>query len=460
MRDYILAGFIFGSLPFVLWRPTIGVFLWIWVSVMSPHRLTWGFAWDMRWGYYIAVATLAGLLVAKVPKRLPVTPTTIVLALLVLWMNVTTFFAINTALSLEMWKQVIKIMFMVFVALYLLHSKQHVQVLIWILAGSVAFYGIKGGLFTLQQGGEYRVYGPEGSFIEENNALALATTMTIPLLYYLFLQDIKQWVRWGLVAAMVRWGLVAAMVICGFSALGSFSRGGLLAIAAMLGFLWTKSRAKVATGLLLLLLVPVAIGFMPEKWADRMWTIENYERDGSAMGRINAWTTAFNVAQDRFVGGGFEFQSPAVFARYAPVVQLAGETGVVEVQAIVRAMHSIYFQILGEHGFLGLALFLLFWILVWRDASWIIRQSRGQRELRWASDLAQMIQVSLVGYFVGGAFLSLAYYDVPYNLVVALVLTRVLIEKEVKGTAQKEGLLVQPQMNGSKSHMLAADKRR
>lgn len=449
MRDYILAGLIFGSLPFVLWRPTIGVFLWIWVSVMSPHRLTWGFAWDMRWGYYIAVATLAGLFISRVPRRMPITPVTIVLALLVLWMCVTTFFAIDTDRSLEMWKLVIKIQLMVFVALYLLHSKQHVQVLIWILAGSVAFYGVKGGLFTLQMGGEYRVYGPQGSFIEENNALALATTMTIPLLYYLSLQDLKPWVRWGLVATMVRWGLLAAMMICGFSALGSQSRGGFLAIAAMLAFLWSKSHAKVATGLVLILLVPVAIGFMPEKWSDRMWTIENYQQDGSAMGRINAWETAINVAEDRFVGGGFEFHSPAVFARYAPEIRLAGEGGIVEeVQAIPRAMHSIYFQMLGEHGFLGLALFLLFWILVWRDASWIITQSRGQKELRWASDLARMIQVSLVGYFVGGAFLSLAYYDVPYNLVVALVLTRGLIEKEVKGVAPKKELLAQPQMNG------------
>jgi hypothetical protein len=60
--------------------------------------------------------------------------------------------------------------------------------------------------------------------------------------------------------------------------------------------------------------------------------------------------------------------------------------------------------------------------------------------MQWASDLARMVQVSLVGYFVGGAFLSLAYYDVPYNLLVALVLTRELIEKEVKGAAQKQGV--------------------
>jgi probable O-glycosylation ligase (exosortase A-associated) len=327
---------------------------------------------------------------------------------------------------------------MVFVALYLLHSKQHVQVLIWILAGSVAFYGIKGGLFTLRTGGEYRVYGPEGSFIEENNALALATIMTIPLLYYLFLQDIKHWVRWGLVAAMVRWGLVAAMVICGFSALGSHSRGGFLAIAAMLGFLWLKSRAKAATGLVILLLVPVAIGFMPEKWGDRMWTIQTYEQDGSAMGRINAWETANNVALDRPFGGGFEMHSPSVYARYAPD------------PTIPRAAHSIYFQMLGEHGFVGLALFLLLWILVWRDASWIIRQSRSQKELQWASDLARMIQVSLVGYVVGGAFLSLAYYDVPYNLLVALVLTRLLVEKELKGLEQTQGVPMSPRINAAK----------
>jgi hypothetical protein len=87
---------------------------------------------------------------------------------------------------------------------------------------------------------------------------------------------------------------------------------------------------------------------------------------------------------------------------------------------------------LGEHGYVGLLLFLLLWLLVWRDATSIIRSARSHKELQWAVDLARMIQVSLVGYAVGGTFLNLAYYDVPYNLIAALVLTRVLIEKEIK----------------------------
>ena len=431
MRDIILAVFLFGSVPFILWRPAVGVFLWIWVSVMNPHRLAWGFAYDFSFAQLIAIATLVGMLFSREPKRMPVTPVTVVLFLMVLWMNVTTLFAIDTAQSLPMWERVMKIMLMVFVALYILRSKQHVQALIWIVAGSVAFFGIKGGFFTLREGGEFRVWGPEGSFIEENNSLALATIMTIPLLYYLFRQANIRWVRWG---------LLAAMVLCGFSALGSHSRGGFLAITAMIGFLWWKSRSKLVTGFVLAMLVPVAIGFMPDKWEDRMRSIQNYEQDASAMGRINAWMMAINLANDRpLIGGGFEIYNEWVFGRYAPD---PGD---------VHSAHSIYFQMLGEHGYLGLMLFILVWVLVWRDASWIIRKTRSQGELKWAPDFARMTQVSLAGYAVGGMFLNLAYYDVPYNLLIAVVLTRILVEKEIKNADQEEKVTLRPQMNAGKA---------
>jgi probable O-glycosylation ligase (exosortase A-associated) len=425
MRDLVLGGFFFGSIPFILWRPTVGVFLWVWVSVMSPHRLTWGFAYDYSFAQLVAIATLVGMLFSKEPKRLPVTPVTAVLFMLLLWMNVTTLFALEFAESLPVWERVMKIQFMVFVSLYLLHSKQHVQVLIWVLAGSVAFFGIKGGLFTLYGGGEFRVLGPPGSFIEENNALALATIMTIPLLYFLFQQATKRWLRLG---------LLAAIVLCGFSALGSYSRGAFVAIGAMVVVLWWKSRHKFVTGFVLVMLLPVAIWFMPEKWESRMRSIQTYEQDTSAMGRINAWMMAFNLANDRpLIGGGFEIYNKELFGRYAPDPD------------DVHAAHSIYFQMLGEHGYVGLGLFLLLWILVWRDASWIAREARSRDELRWAADLARMIQVSLVGYAVGGAFLNLAYYDVPYNLLVALVLTRLLVEREIKRLDQKESAQVKPQ---------------
>jgi probable O-glycosylation ligase (exosortase A-associated) len=89
----------------------------------------------------------------------------------------------------------------------------------------------------------------------------------------------------------------------------------------------------------------------------------------------------------------------------------------------VHAAHSIYFQVLGEHGYIGLILFLLIWFFAFRTAAKIRADAPKRPETPWLGQLAGMCQVSLVGYAVGGAFLSLAYFDLPYNILVVLVVS-------------------------------------
>ena len=86
---------------------------------------------------------------------------------------------------------------------------------------------------------------------------------------------------------------------------------------------------------------------VPQSWYERMSTIQTYQTDQSALGRINAWHTAFNVAKDRVTGGGFEMWITPVFRQYAPD------------PFNVRDVHSIYFEVMGEHGFIGFGLFVL-----------------------------------------------------------------------------------------------------
>ena len=151
-----------------------------------------------------------------------------------------------------------------------------------------------------------------------------------------------------------------------------------------------------------------------------METVRDYEQDDSAMRRIIAWQTAFNIAKDRFpVGGGFEWHGAATSAKYSPVPEE------------VLVAHSIYFQVLGSVGFVGLALFLLFWVLVWRQCGWIRRKTRDHPDLRWAFTLASMTQVSLVGYAVGGAFLDLAFWDLPYYLYAAIAVAQYIVRREL-----------------------------
>jgi probable O-glycosylation ligase (exosortase A-associated) len=154
---------------------------------------------------------------------------------------------------------------------------------------------------------------------------------------------------------------------------------------------------------------------MPDQWYSRINTVQTYEQDASAMGRINAWTMAFNLAKDRPLGAGFESFQPYLFSLYAPN---PGD---------VHDSHSIYFQMMGHHGFVGLALFLVLGLMTWRTASWIIRHARRVPEHRWASDLAAMVQVSLVGYASAGAFLGVAYFDLYYALITVVVLTKMVL---------------------------------
>jgi probable O-glycosylation ligase (exosortase A-associated) len=232
--------------------------------------------------------------------------------------------------------------------------------------------------------------------------MALALIMTIPLIRYLHLQEPRKWVRLG---------LAGAMVLCGVAAIGSQSRGGLVAMLAMGLFLWFKSRKKFITGIYMLIAVGIMAAVMPQAWYDRMNTIETYEQDQSAQGRINAWHTAFNVAKDRITGGGFEMFRGPTFRQYAPDPWN------------VHDVHSIYFEVMGEHGFIGFGLFVLMAILAWLRARQIIQFCKNDPEKKWAADLAAMIQVSLIGYGAGGAFLGLAYFDLPYHLMIILVLT-------------------------------------
>jgi probable O-glycosylation ligase (exosortase A-associated) len=406
MRDVALTLAIFGMLPFIIWRPYIGVLVWTWLGFMNPHRLTWTFAYDMPFAMIVAVVTLAALLMSREPKKIPWTRENITLLIFICWMLVTTTASMYPWLAWLYINQVWKIQLMIFVTMMVMQTRERLNQLTWVIAMSIAFYGVKGGIFTIVHGGAYHVRGPEGSFIGGDNEMGLALIMTIPLLRYLQLSTKR---------GSLRLFLATAMVLCAVATVGSQSRGALLGLVTMGTFLWLKSRNKFFTGLLGIVSVCLVLMVMPQQWYDRMATIQTYESDRSAMGRINAWKMAFNMAKDRPLGGGFDSFRDYSFALYAPDPD------------DVHASHSIYFEVLGEQGFIGLAIFLTLGLMTWGGASWVIRTARRDREKRWAADLAAMIQVSLVGYASAGAFLGLAYFDYYYTLIAMVVLCKTLV---------------------------------
>lgn len=383
-------------------HPWVGILGWTWISLMNPHTYSWRLA-SMPVAATVAGAVLIGLFVTKDKRNFSIAREGVVLILFMLWMCMVLPFSYQFDDSYLLWVRIMKIDLMILVALVLLHSKAHIIALAWVLVGSIGFYGVKGGLFTLATGGTHHVWGPEGTYIGGNNEVALALVMIIPIMRFLQLTTDN---------ARVKKGLVVAMLLCAVAALGSQSRGALLAIAAMTTVLWWRSQSRIKTGLAFILLATLMFGFMPDTWSDRMSTIQTYDEDDSAMQRINAWKMAWNIAKNNPFGAGFLVSTPEICALYSPI------------PTDCRAAHSIYFMVLGEQGFIGLLLFITLWFLVWRSARHLRIEGAKRVETAWLAPLGAMVQVSLAGYAVGGAFLSLSYYDLPYNLLVLVVLGR------------------------------------
>ena len=418
MRDILVTLIFFGSMTLAFKRPYVAALLWVWVGLMNPHRMGWGFAYDFPFAMIAAAALLLSILINPGKVRWPKGAPFFMLLLLVAWMGVTTLGAIAFTQSLDKYVDTLKVLLMAIAVAAVVRTREEILGLVLVTTGSIALFGIKGGIFTILTGGNHLVWGPPSSVIEGNNELAVALIIVVPLLYFMLmnLSLIRQLPHLArLPEKLTRSGLYLSIVLCLISALGSHSRGALLAMATMGLFLWWRSKSKVMLGVVILIMLAVALAFMPEGWTERMNTIGTYEEDVSAMGRINAWTMAINIANDRVLGAGFVADLPAIYQVYAPNPDF------------VIVAHSIYFQILGEHGYAGLLIYLLFWFTTFRMAGRIVRLTSGRDDLQWAFLLATMSKVSLLSFAVGGAFLSLAYWDMPYYLMVILLCTERLV---------------------------------
>ena len=414
-RDVIVAATILGSLPFCFLRPWIGVLVWSWIGYMNPHRLTWDFAYSQPWALMVALATLSGLVLLAGKERRPLPRTLSVYLLVTLW----AIFVLSTLGALQptdAWDQldkVSKILLITFVTMTLFRDVERVRILLYVIALSIGFFGLKGGIWAIGTGGANKVLGPPESFIAGNTEIGMALVMVIPLLVLLSRHEPRYWARTGL------------RVVMGFSVVAvlfTYSRGAVLGLAVIMPLMFLKSKMR-------LLIIPLAIvaalfgqaiaeSVFPEQWLLRMGTVQTYERDKSANMRLNSWLVSYRLAKDYPIfGAGFRPFSPAVYLTYSPD----------EKWNTVQDAHSIYFQVMAEHGFLGFALYMGVIVSSLVALRRIMSQTRRRPALKLHHDMAQMIEVSLLGFLIVGAFLSMSYFDLFFHLIAITALLKVLV---------------------------------
>jgi len=376
--------------------PYAGLLSWAWFSFMQPHRETFGFAHTFAFDYYIALLTMLAWIMSSERKTIPLGITPILLFVFGLWICVTTYNAIDQNQSYDLWERTEKSLILVLFVIIMTNTKARMHALVWIIAISLGYYAVKGAGYVFFAGGG-KVYGPENTMINDNNALGVALVTILPLLIYLIRSSSQQFVKTGCY-------IVAASIIV--TVVGTFSRGGFLALAAMGALLALRSRAKVAAIVGGLLAAAIIFQTAPPAWRDRMATILAADPDASVLGRYQAWTVAWNVATQRPTGGGFAFgERQPVWDMYTAV---PGST--------FHAAHNIYFEVLGEHGFIGLTIYLLIVLSALRNTQVASRLARDRSEAVSVGELANALQLSILCVAVGGVSLSIAYYDMYLTL--------------------------------------------
>lgn len=427
MRDLLLLCLLPLMLYAMAQRPFIAAGMWLWTAMFFPNGWVYGFASAIRYNLLFAgVGFLAYLAYKHKPKIRLEGLSWLVMAFFA-WTTLSSAATIgNSAVAWEYWNRFLTIVLLFVFIVVTIKDKLHLDFVLWCVLLSVGFYANLEGLKYLASGGGHEIAGMGKHILGDRNALAMAFVMTLPLCHYL-----QQ--EYGKVSKFLKLALIGTMGLLVIAVIGTMSRGGFVALVAVAGYFYLKSDRKILWGVLGVLLLTGLSFVVTSEWSSRMDTITAAGDDNSFTTRLVAWKLSFIMAmQHPFFGGGFKA------LEYGPVWnELSRDffsypwfyTGDrLPNPQYPRAAHSIYFQTLGDHGFVGLALYVGCMVCAFFKAGRIARRARRMAAPAWIFTAASMLQLSIFAFALGGAALSLAYFDLIfalYGLVVVLD-TRVL----------------------------------
>ena len=401
MRDVLLLAFIAGSLLITLRYPFIGLLLWAWFTLATPQQAAYA-AKDIPLNLLIAAVVFAVFFFHQEFKKLRFDAISTLLIGFTLWLMISQLQSLEPDRSMEFTDRFIKIMVFIYLITQVVTTRLRFHALLWAFALIMGFYGAKGGLYTVIKLGSGTYTGQVDTILYDNNHMGIALATSLPMFLYLA----------GVVKnPLLRWGIYGIFGLSVLAILGTQSRGALVALVSFGAYIWLRSTWKtkvVSIFAVAIMAVPVA-QILPEKWFDRMETIKTADEDESFMGRVDAWKISGKLA--------LKYPVTGVGLRNSYHKDISRQ---VDMHRKPRASHSIYFEILGGMGFVGLAFYLALIGTGWFKAIAAERIFRTAEHGRWRARFGYYAQISLFVFCAGGASVSLEMWE-GYLLIIALI---------------------------------------
>ncbi|MBM4060480.1 MAG: putative O-glycosylation ligase, exosortase A system-associated [Planctomycetes bacterium] len=408
MRDLLVLAAVLLLLPGSFRRPFVGLLLFSWLAYMRPQDLCWSFARTMRLSFVVGLVMFAGWWANERGRR-PFARWDF-RSQAVLWLGLLVsvsyaFAGTHDENTNRYYFEFVKILAIALFTSGQVDTVARFRLLAWTIALSLAFFGVKGGLFGVLTGGRPILRGP-GGMLEDNNDFALALVMNVPLLWYLGIGEGKAWVR-----RATQVGVVLTIV----TVVLTHSRGAFLALSATALWIAWRSGRLVRAVALLGLLGGLFLALAPPEVLERLGTIGD-PQESSTRARLTSWGIAMRMIGDNPLLGVGLRNFDLLYRDYSPVPIPEGQ------QAYVA--HNSYLQIWAESGTLAFVVYLLLLGSVFVACRWVWRVGRVRPDLAWAGNHARMLEATTVGFLVGAFFLNRGHFDLIYHwlaLVTALV---------------------------------------
>jgi putative inorganic carbon (HCO3(-)) transporter len=384
-------------------RPHVALMGVIWVDTVSPQLISTSFLTGKPLSFLMTLAFFLSFLLnfkkIKSPKaKLPL----FFLAFLCVWMTMSTYQAHYPELAWYKYSIVIKTIILSSFIPFVLNTRDKIEFFIWVFVASVGFYIFVGGVKTLLGGGGYAVSIIQSSAINsgitETSTLSIMSVVTMALVIYL-----NKYSKAAQHYRVLKIYTLLLLFVSVFSVVGTFARSGLIAMAILAFSMFLMSKQKPRLVLLGVLGLGVMLPMLPSAWYDRMGTISEPGDDESALGRIVVWRWTLDyAAKHPYLGGGFY----SYLDNAEQLHMYASGNEIFEPNPTGKAFHNMFFEVMGELGYMGLMIYLLF-IGLSLSAYWRLTKERDNQE--WFDYLAKMIFVATLIYIVGGMFVGIAY---------------------------------------------------
>lgn len=410
MRDLALLTI----LPYLVYsafkKPFIGIGLWMWTSCFKIDQLVYGIAASIPYTQVFAGIAILSVFNEKNKPPFKLDATSFFIILLLFWTLLSSIFSMGHAETVwTQWTNLFKIVLFYLVAINIIKEKLHFDFLAWMAVISVGAMGSEEGAKYIVSAGSHKIYSVRG-ILGDNNYVGLMLDMTLPFVFYLLAQNYAKWINSGL------W-LVIILMIAGI--LATASRGAFIGLTVIIFYFIWSSKNKLFWLFFIGFIVFSANNFIPEEWFNRMNTIESADTDSSFLGRVINWKISTIIAMDNpFFGAGFKaVENVFIRSLYLnDVYKLDFIATPPAESATVYSAHSIYFQVLGDHGFMGLLIYLLMLIVTLLKLSSMVTRAYKYKLESWVIYLAKILRLSLFVFCLSGALLSVAYIDLLYAI--------------------------------------------